>query len=60
MWFYSLPSGFFVHFGMIQHGYLEIDHKSALDFLDCSGPIRAHFLSTNLIVIKTAFENNLD
>ena len=45
---------------MIQNGYLEIDHKSALDFLDCSGPIRAHFLSTNLVLIKTTFENNLD
>ena len=52
LWFYSLQSWFLVHFGFATKWVSwNWSHKSVLDSLDCSGPIRAHFLSTNWVHI---------
>ena len=51
LWFYSLQSWFLVHFGFTTKWVSwNWSHKSVLDSLDCSGPIRAHFLSANWVL----------
>ena len=49
LWFYSLQSGFLVHFGFTTKWVSwNGSRKSVLDFSDCSGPLRANVLSTNI------------